>query len=286
LRLEAIARKVNKNAWSVLGAFTRGLESRFSALRTVRAMKLPASVVSMLPALGYAAGTVAIGFVSYAGYAGMAPRSQFFGRTFTHGSDRRKLALTFDDGPNDPHTLSLLDVLAEHNVKATFFVIGRYAAQRPDILRRIVKEGHVIGNHTYSHPNLIFCSGSRIAREIDDCAKAINDAAGEHSNLFRPPFGGRRPEVLSIVRAKGLVPIMWSITSYDWWDSASAEGVTQRVRRQLPRPNRNVVLLHDGVHKTFGANREHTVAASREIIRTCQSEGYEFATISEMLESE
>jgi peptidoglycan/xylan/chitin deacetylase (PgdA/CDA1 family) len=244
---------------------------------------MTASFIDALPALGYAAGAAAAGFAIYSAYAGMAPRSQFFGRTFTHGADGRKLALTFDDGPNDPHTLHLLDVLAEQNITATFFVIGRYAAQRPDILRRITQEGHVIGNHTYSHPNLIFCSTSRVRREIDDCAKAISDAVGEHSNLFRPPFGGRRPAVLRVVRQKKLIPIMWSITSYDWSASASAEGVVQRVRRQLSRDHRNVILLHDGGHKEFGADRHHTVAASREIIRASKGEGYEFATILEML---
>jgi peptidoglycan-N-acetylglucosamine deacetylase len=242
----------------------------------------PVNLASMLPALPYAA-SAAIAFATYAGYASMAPRSQFFGRTFTHGTDRRSLALTYDDGPNDPHTLRLLDVLAEQGVKATFFVIGRFVVQRPDILRRLAQEGHVIGNHTYSHPNLIFCTATRINREIEDCSKAISDAVGEHSNLFRPPFGGRRPAVLRIVREKGLVPIMWSITSYDWSASATADRIERRVRRQITRDNHNVILLHDGGHQAFGADRGQTVVATRELIRRCNGEGYEFVTISEML---
>ena len=240
------------------------------------------NLASMLPALPYAAGA-AIAVAAYAGYASMAPRSQFFGRTFTHGSNPRQLALTYDDGPNDPHTLRLLEVLAEHKVKATFFVIGRFAAQRPDILRRIAREGHVIGNHTYSHPNLIFCSASRVSQEINDCRKAISDAVGEHSNLFRPPFGGRRPAVLRMVRGKRLMPIMWSITSYDWRASARAENIERRVYRQITRDRRNVILMHDGGHQAFGADRGHTVAASKELIRRCKGEGYEFATIPEMM---
>ena len=242
----------------------------------------PFNMASLLPALPYAAGA-GIAVAAYAGYASMAPRSQFFGRTFTHGADKRKLALTYDDGPNDPYTLRLLDVLAEQGVKATFFVIGRYAAQRPDILRRVAQEGHVIGNHTYSHPNLVFCSASRVVQEIEDCRRAISDAVGEHSALFRPPFGGRRPAVLRIVREKGLAPIMWSITSYDWRASASAEEIERRVYRQVSRDNRNVILMHDGGHMAIGADRGHTVTATNELIRRCKGESYEFVTIPEMM---
>src|SRR5919109_1097112 len=176
----------------------------------------------MPSALPYIAGTAAA-FITYAGYASMAPRSQFFGPTFTRGLDLRRLALTYDDGPNDPCTLHLLDILAEHNVKATFFLIGRYVAKRPDIVRRIAQAGHVLGNHTYSHPNLIFSPQATRNREIDDCAKAINNAAGAHSNLFRPPFGGRRPAVLRAIRRKGLIPVMWSVSSYDWRESPTAQ---------------------------------------------------------------
>lgn len=234
--------------------------------------------------IGYVIGAAA-GLIAYAGYASMAPRSQLFGRTFTRGDDQRKLALTYDDGPNDPHTLRLLDVLAAHNIKATFFLIGRYVAQRPDIVRRIAEAGHVIGNHTYSHPNLIFCAPSRVAREIEDCAKAITDVAGVHSNLFRPPFGGRLPGVLRTIRRQGLIPVMWSVTCYDWRDSTSAAAIERHARRQIRRESGNVILLHDGSHKGMGAERKNTVIATEEIIRTHKAEGYTFAAIPEMMES-
>src|ERR1700761_6518351 len=97
---------------------------------------------------------------SYAGYATMAPGSQLYGRTLTHGSDPHQMALTYDDGPNDPHTLRLLDVLAKHKVRATFFLIGKYVRQRPDIVRAIAAAGHEIDNHTDSHPNLILVSAA------------------------------------------------------------------------------------------------------------------------------
>ena len=99
--------------------------------------------------------------MSAAGYQSMAATGQWYGKTFTGirpGSKElrsQQLALTYDDGPNDPHTLRLLEVLAKHNVKATFFLIGRYVEQRPDIVREVVNAGHIVGNHTFSHPNLI-----------------------------------------------------------------------------------------------------------------------------------
>ena len=125
---------------------------------------------------------------SYAGYATMAPTSQLYGRTLTHGSDPNQIALTFDDGPNDPHTMHLLDVLAKHNAKATFFLIGKYVRQRPEIARAILAAGHEIGNHTDSHPNLILVSAARLRQELADCSKALEDALGKKSHAFSTAF--------------------------------------------------------------------------------------------------
>src|SRR5438128_7450315 len=111
--------------------------------------------------------------MSAAGYQSMAATGQWYGKTFTgirRGS--KQLALTYDDGPNDPHTLRLLEVLEKHEAKATFFLIGRYVDARPDIVRVIVQAGHAIGNHTYTHPNLIFASQLQTAIQIKQC----NDA--------------------------------------------------------------------------------------------------------------
>src|SRR6185369_4269701 len=113
---------------------------------------------------------------SYAGYASMSPTSQLYGRTLTHGTDPNQIALTFDDGPNDPHTMHLLDVLAKHNAKATFFLIGKYVRQRPEIARSILAAGHAIGNHTDSHSNLVLVSARRLRQELADCSKALEDA--------------------------------------------------------------------------------------------------------------
>src|SRR3979409_1233918 len=103
---------------------------------------------------------------SYAGYATMAPASQLYGRTLAHGSDADQMALTFDDGPNDPHTMHLLDVLARRNTQAKFFLIGQYCRRAPGIARAIQAAGHEIGNHTYSHPNLVRVSAGRLRHEL------------------------------------------------------------------------------------------------------------------------
>src|SRR5690242_5453173 len=136
-----------------------------------------------------------------AGYQTMAATGSWYGKAF-HGLPRgsRRIALTFDDGPNDPYTQELLDVLSKHKVHASFFLIGRYVQQRPDIVRLIAEQGHVIGNHTFTHPLLIFESKKRARDEIVGCREVISDAIGPHSNLFRPPWGGRRPGVFPLVR--------------------------------------------------------------------------------------
>ena len=125
---------------------------------------------------------------SYAGYATMAPASQLYGRTLTHGSDPSQMALTFDDGPNDPHTLHLLDVLAKHNARATFFLIGKYVRQRPDIVRAIAAAGHEIGNHTDSHPNLILVSAARLRQELKRLQQGTGRCLGNKGHAFPTAF--------------------------------------------------------------------------------------------------
>jgi peptidoglycan-N-acetylglucosamine deacetylase len=221
---------------------------------------------------------------SYAGYATMAPTPQLYGRTLTHGSDPRQMALTFDDGPNDPHTLQLLDLLAEHRARATFFLIGKYARLRPEIARAIQTAGHSIGNHTYSHPNLIFVSRARLLQELEECRKAIEDAIGAAAPLFRPPFGGRRPSVLRTARSLGLEPVMWSVTGYDW-NAKSAQAIVHKVATQVDsrrRKQSEIVLLHDGGHVVFGADRTRTVEATRQLLERYSTSGKLFVTVPDL----
>jgi len=216
-----------------------------------------------------------------AGCQSMSPTGQFFGRTFTGLSPgTRQLALTYDDGPNDPHTCRLLEVLARHDVRATFFLIGRYVNRRADIVREVAKAGHVIGNHTFSHPNLIFTSPLQTRMQLQDCDQALMDAVGEHSRLFRPPFGGRRPGTLKIARKLGLDPVMWNVTGWDW-KGKPADYVERKVIRQIR--GGDVILLHDGDHEAFGADRSQSVVATDRLISRYKSEGYEFVTVPAMM---
>jgi peptidoglycan/xylan/chitin deacetylase (PgdA/CDA1 family) len=217
-----------------------------------------------------------------AGYQSMAPTAQWYGETFTGlAPGSRQIALTYDDGPNDPHTQRLLEVLAKHNVHATFFLIGRYIKQQPQIPREIVQAGHVVGNHTFTHPLLIFKSEAEITQELTQCRDALQEAIGKPSNLFRPPFGGRRPAVLRIARELGLNPVMWNITGYDW-NAPPAERIEHKVSKQIR--GGDVILLHDGGHKQMGADRSQTVIATDHLITRYKVEGYEFVTIPQMME--
>jgi peptidoglycan/xylan/chitin deacetylase (PgdA/CDA1 family) len=217
-----------------------------------------------------------------AGYQSMAPTGQWYGRTFT-GLTRstKQLALTYDDGPNDPHTLRLLEVLAKHGVHATFFLIGRYVQKRPDLAREIAKAGHAVGNHTFTHPLLTFKSDAVIRRELSDCNAALRDALGQPVSLFRPPFGGRRPAALRIARELGLEPVMWNVTGSDG-NAPPAALIEQKVAKQIRR--RDVILVPAGGHKQMGADRSQTVLATQSLVAKYKSKGFEFVTIPQMME--
>ena len=216
-----------------------------------------------------------------AGYQSMAPTGQWYGKTFIGlAPGTKRLALTYDDGPNDPHTRHLLDVLAKHEVRATFFLIGRYVQQQPDIARGILAAGHTVGNHTFNHPLLIFKTAAEIRHELSECSRAIADVVGEPPRFFRPPFGGRRPAILRIAREMGLEPIMWNVPGNDW-KAPSAEAIVANVAKQLR--GGDVILLHDGSHQNIGVDRSQTVIATDRLIERYKSEGYQFVTIPEMM---
>jgi len=231
----------------------------------------------MLPAL---IALTAAAAASAAGYQSMSPTGQWYGRTFAGGiRGSKQIALSYDDGPNDPHTLKLLEVLAKHSVRATFFMIGRYVQQRPDIARAVAQAGHVIGNHTFTHPLLIFESAARTRSQLLDCRSALQEAIGKHSNLFRPPWGGRRPATLRIARELGLETVMWNVTGYDW-NAPPAAVIENKVTRQIR--GGDVILLHDGSHRALGADRAQTVIATDNLIRRYKDEEYQFVTVDEM----
>ena len=216
-----------------------------------------------------------------AGYQSMAPTGQWYGRTFIglpRGS--KQIALTYDDGPNDPHTLRLLEVLARHDVPATFFFIGRYVQRRPQVVRDVARARHAIGNHTFTHPHLVVSRAIETRNQLEECQRALEDAAGEAPRLFRPPFGGRRPVTLRIARSLGLEPVLWNVTGWDWKNPPAKKIVENCVRRIR---GGDVILLHDGSHRALGADRSQTVVATEGLIERDKSEGYEFVTIPQMM---
>jgi len=232
------------------------------------------------PLIGAGAVVAAAGATAY---HAMAPWAQGFGATFVGGpAGPKQIALTYDDGPNDPHTLKLLDVLAKDDVHATFFLIGRYVERRPDMARDVLKAGHAIGNHTFTHPSLALTGAVQTRIQLEECQRAVQDATGESPRLFRPPFGARRPHTLRIARSLGLEPVMWNVTSWDWKMPPAAK-IVETCNRHIG--GGAVVLMHDGSHLGFGADRWQTVVATHLLIETWRSKGYEFVTIPEMVEA-
>jgi len=204
-------------------------------------------------------------------YAARWPTSQLFGRTLTAGSDIYEFALTFDDGPNDPYTMQLLDLLAQHQVRAIFFLIGNFVRRRPDLARAILKAGHMIGNHTMSHPSLIWEPPSRVREELAGCNAVLEDVTGEAVHYFRPPFGSRRPDVLRTAVELGLTPVMWNVTAHDW-DATDPVALAARVQRLVNRNQRlgrsSNILLHDGGHRELGTDRSVTLAATKMLLES------------------
>lgn len=190
-----------------------------------------------------------------AAYAAQWPTSQIFGKTLIDvpdiGRDFHTVALTYDDGPSSRNTEPLLDVLARHSVHATFFLIGNHVRRHPAIARRVLAEGHTIGNHTEMHPNLARKSSSRVRAELARTQAILQDTLGITPRVFRPPYGGRRPDVLRIARSMGLTPVMWNVTAVDWEPLGSErilENVDKGMQRNRRRGRASNVLLHDASH--------------------------------------
>jgi peptidoglycan/xylan/chitin deacetylase (PgdA/CDA1 family) len=215
-------------------------------------------------------------------YASLWPTSQIFGRTLIAGDDANEVALTFDDGPNDAATPQLLDVLARHGVHATFFAMGDFASARPEIVRQVVAAGHVLGNHTMSHPRLSTESAARISRELTDCNAVLEGITGAAVKFFRPPFGARRPYVLRAARELGLTPVMWNVTGYDW-NPIGEDGILTNLNKGIARNRRrgrgSNLLLHDGGHRGMGAARMETVHAVDRLLSAHRGTAMRFVTV-------
>jgi peptidoglycan-N-acetylglucosamine deacetylase len=235
-----------------------------------------------------AAGALAAG-AGWVIYNGQAPKPQAFGKTFIGTPGRgRLLALTYDDGPNTAWTPQLLELLARFDVKATFFSIGKFAREQPGLLREVAAAGHAIGNHTYSHIAMAFHSDRTVRRELRLATEAIEDAGVEMARvdgrrLMRPPWGRRRPGTLRVLREEGYVPVIWSVTLWDWSKGVTTEKIMRKAERQIS--GGDVILLHDGCNVAMGWDRSHSVHATELILTQWKKQqGFEFVTIPEMIE--
>lgn len=216
-------------------------------------------------------------------WAACVPSAQLFGRTARRTGDPRAIALTFDDGPNPAVTPVLLDLLASHSIRATFFLIGAHTRACPELAREVASRGHVIGNHTDTHPSLPFLSARKIFDELARCDDAIASAVGRAPRWMRPPYGFRSPFLNAIIQRRGGAGVvMWSRLARDW-KPQPAEPVVQRLRRVR---GGDIVLLHDGDHRALGGDRRHTVEALAKWIPRWRDGGLRFVTLDEIQAAE
>jgi peptidoglycan/xylan/chitin deacetylase (PgdA/CDA1 family) len=235
----------------------------------------------MIPA-SIAALAGAVGCAGAGAWGAMHPASQLFGRTIRHTGNTHTIALTFDDGPNPGITPGLLDLLERHQIHATFFVIGKFVRECPALAAEIAARGHVIGNHTETHPDLIWHRSRRIEEELAHCQEAIHAATGQVTVWMRPPFGFRGPQLDAVVRRGGFsAVVMWSAWAWDWKPQPAAPMI-ERLRRAR---GGDIVLLHDGDHRALGGDRRHTVAALEYWLPRWKDAGLEFVTLSQISES-
>jgi len=225
--------------------------------------------------LGLAAGVCA--------YAAMSPGSQLFGRTLIAPSRPKELALTFDDGPNPAWTPDLLDILLLDGVKATFFLIGKFAEAEPLLVRRIAEEGHLIGNHSWSHPNLAITNASRVGEELRRTSEILEQITGQPVHYFRPPFGGRRPAVLHAAHRLGMTTVAWNAMTNDWKEPSGdriAQHLTGKIDQVTQRGFAANIVLHDGSHHGLYANRGPSVTAASLLVEHYKST-HRFVTLKE-----
>ena len=214
-------------------------------------------------------------------YAANWPTSQIFGRTLVAArvpgapaEHAHPIALTYDDGPSPRNTELLLEVLAEHGARATFFLIGAHVRKHPQLARSVLAAGHVVGNHTDMHPALARKAVERNREEITRCQRTIEDVLGVSPRLFRPPYGSRRPATLRIAREVGLTPVLWNITAHDWspiGEQKILRKVEQGIARNRTRGVASNLLLHDASHLDGAeasqcASRADTIAVTRSLL--------------------
>ena len=238
----------------------------------------------MHPALIGLSASAAVGAAA-ASFGAVHPRSQLFGATVRHTNSARQLALTFDDGPNPAITPKLLSLLDRYGARASFFLIGRFVKECPALVKEISARGHLIGNHTQTHPNLFWLSSRAVRNELQECQDGLEKTLGVAAKYFRPPFGLRNPWVVSTARKLGMQTVMWTLLPGDWlekppdWLMARMRIIAENA--QKARNFGDVLCLHDGGHRQLGANRDRTLTALEYWLPRWRDLGLKFVTIAE-----
>ncbi|MBI4743915.1 MAG: polysaccharide deacetylase family protein [Actinobacteria bacterium] len=222
---------------------------------------------------------VVASFVSYFEYHGLGSQEGIIRRG---SKEKRAISLTFDDGPNPNFTPKILDVLKEKNVKGSFFVTGAHVHKYPDIARRIVSEGHDIGNHTYSHREIAPSTRKAILWQLKRADNIIHSATGVRTRLFRPPRGIYSNASRKLLVSEGYQIVLWTISSIDW-RGINAKVMAKRVLKYAR--NGGIVLFHDSgaLIRKEGASRENTVEALSLIIDGLKERGFDIVPVSEFL---
>jgi len=252
--------------------------------QTVRALR-PAAVAAVCVA--------ALGLAGFAAYEAVeAPGNQLFGKTLVRGAPTvREVALTFDDGPNPPYTDRILDVLRAEHAPATFFLVGRAVVAYPQTVRRIVRDGNAVGNHSWDHAHLIVENNAAIRIELERTSAAIERVAGVRTDLMRPPFGARDFAVINEAHALGYRVIMWSVPLPDDWEQPGDATIAARVLKDvtdgsiivLHDGNRGIVCRHSRAASPRLCDRAQEVGATRTIIERLRARGYRFVTIPQLI---
>lgn len=196
-------------------------------------------------------------------------------------TNKKVVALTYDDGPDPKYTPVILDILKAHNARATFFVIGKRAESHPGILKRMAADGHEIGNHSYNHPNFNKLSHKNQVDEVTKTTKTIKRLTGQNPRLLRPPGGYLSYDLVAITREKNMTISYWTYQqdSKDWRTGVKAATIARHVMKHV-RPGQ-IIILHDGC-----PNSAQTVEATNMILSRLQEEGYSFITVSELIKLE
>jgi peptidoglycan/xylan/chitin deacetylase (PgdA/CDA1 family) len=198
------------------------------------------------------------------------------GTIIWHGSRKLpEVALTFDDGPNSKATPQILDILKKYDVKATFFVLGKFIEKNKGIISREAQEGHVIGNHTYTHASGLITDSNKIKRELTKTNDLIKKYAEQNVKYFRPPFGFESWRFLNEAENLGYTIILWNRDAGDW-NHKTGKDIASKILKYSS--NGTIILLHDG-----GASREAVINALPVVIEGLKKKGFKFVTIDEMV---